>query len=288
MKPLLLTALILSSSQLMANETADVEPEPALEERLQDELETFENPFVITPHKPNYILLANYNSNLPEGIYDKYGDLQDTEIKFQLSLKIPVWVSESKSVPSVLVAYSQVSHWQAYNSDESSPFRETNYEPEVIFAWRPDYDLGAGWNIQWAQLGFNHQSNGRGGELSRSWNRIVAGVALEKDNLALAFVPWYRIQEDRENDDNHDITDYLGHGKIQAAYKWGDHTFALMSRNNLESGFSEGAVEGSWSFPLTKRVKGYVQFFTGYGSNLIEYNHYNTTAGIGIALTDWL
>ncbi len=286
MRSILFTALVLSSGQLMAQNEVNTDA-PAIEERLANERATYDNPFVMTPHKPNYILLGNYNDNLPKDIYDKYGDLQDTEVKFQLSLKIPAWVSESKKW-GVLFAYSQVSHWQAYNKDESSPFRETNYEPEVFLSWRPDYDLGAGWNLQLAHLGFVHQSNGRSGDLSRSWNRIKASFAFEKENFALAVSPWYRIHEDQEEDDNRDITDYLGHGKIHAAYKLGDHTFALMSRNNLESGFSKGAVEGSWSFPITDRVKGYVQFFTGYGSNLIEYNHYNTTAGIGIALTDWL
>lgn len=286
MRSLLLAAAVLSSGQLMAQDETGTEV-PALEERLANERNTYENPFVMTPHKPNYILLGNYNDNLPEDIYAQYGDLQDTEVKFQLSLKIPAWVSKSKKL-GLLFAYSQVSHWQAYNKKESSPFRETNYEPEVFLSWRPDYDLGAGWNLQLAQFGFVHQSNGRGGDLSRSWNRIKASVAFEKGNFGLAISPWYRIHEDRENDDNHDITDFLGHGKVQAAYKLGNHTFSLMSRNNLESGFSKGAVEGSWSFPITERVKGYVQFFTGYGSNLIEYNHYNTTAGVGIALTDWL
>lgn len=114
-------------------------------------------------------------------------------------------------------------------------------------------------NPKWEFLGFRntanlfgivHQSNGRGGSLSRSLNRLFANFVAERGNLALSFKPWYRISEDAEDDDNPDITDYLGHYELRAAYKWKDHVFGVMSRNNLEAGFSQGAVELSWSFPL--------------------------------------
>ena len=111
---------------------------------------------------------------------------------------------------------------------------------------------------------------------------------IEQENLALSIKPWYRLPED--DDDNPDIIDYFGHYEIRAVYKQGGNTFSAMSRNNLESGFSKGAVELSWSFLLGDYpyMKGYMQFFTGYGESLIDYNHYTNRIGIGIALTDYL
>ena len=66
--------------------------------------------------------------------------------------------------------------------------------------------------------------------------------------------------------------------------------FSIMSRNNLESGFQRGALQLSWSFPLFKwpYLKGYVQYFTGYGESLIDYDHYVNTIGFGLSLTDCL
>jgi phospholipase A1 len=66
--------------------------------------------------------------------------------------------------------------------------------------------------------------------------------------------------------------------------------FSAMSRNNLESGFSRGAVELTWSFPLGNYpfLKGYIQYFNGYGESLIDYDNHVNKIGIGFALTDWL
>ena len=106
----------------------------------------------------------------------------------------------------------------------------------------------------------------------------------------MSFKPWYRIPESDSDDDNPDITDYLGHYELTATYGWRNNVFSVMSRNNLESGFSKGAVELSWSFPLWDwpYLKGYVNYFTGYGRSLIDYDSYSNVIGVGISLTDWL
>jgi phospholipase A1 len=63
-----------------------------------------------------------------------------------------------------------------------------------------------------------------------------------------------------------------------------------MLRNHLESGFKKGAAELSWSFALWKYrfLKGYVQYFNGYGESLIDYNQHSNSLGIGLLVTDWL
>jgi phospholipase A1 len=43
-----------------------------------------------------------------------------------------------------------------------------------------------------------------------------------------------------------------------------------------------------WSYPLNQKLRGYVQFSTGYGESLIDYNHHQNTFGIGVLLTDWM
>lgn len=102
--------------------------------------------------------------------------------------------------------------------------------------------------------------------------------------------PWYRLPEDNEDDNNKDITDYLGHYELTASYRWNNNTFSIMSRNNLESGFSKGALEASWSFPLWnyKYLRGYIQGFTGYGQSLLDYDSNQTSVGVGLSVKDFI
>lgn len=215
--------------------------------------------------------------------------MQDVEAKFQLSIKIPLLVGLFEDRADIFGAYTNRSFWQVYNTENSSPFRETNHEPELWIQSRHDWKLW-GFNNRINTLGFVHQSNGRGGVLSRSWNRVYASFLFERNNLAIGIKPWYRIPESDEDDNNSDITDYLGHGELRAAYKWRKHTFSTMLRNQLESGFDRGAVELAWSFPLGgyPYIKGYVQYFYGYGESLIDYDQRSNSIGAGLLVTDWL
>jgi phospholipase A1 len=139
-------------------------------------------------------------------------------------------------------------------------------------------------------FGFVHQSNGIGEPISRIWNRIFASFIFEKGHLVFSIKPWYRVPENSKDDNNSDVTDYMGHGEVEAAYKWNRNTFAVMSRNNLESDFRKGGIEATWSFFLCnyKYIKGYIQGFTGYGQSLTDYDSNETTLGIGFATTDVL
>ena len=85
---------------------------------------------------------------------------------------------------------------------------------------------------------------------------------------------------------NPDITKYLGYGDITVVYAADGHTLSLIGRYN--AGTNKGALQGAWNFPLVRRVRGYVQVFSGYGESLIDYNWRQTTIGIGVSLSDAL
>lgn len=252
-------------------------------------------PFTLMSHRNNYILLGAHNfqgwntADYQDAFELDELDADNTEVQFQLSIKTPLAVDLFNQRIDLFAAYTVRSFWQFYNSDVSSPFRETNHEPEFWLQVRSDWEI-FGFQNNVSAIGLNHTSNGRGGALSRSWNRIYAAIAFERGNLVFMLRPWIRIEEDSEDDDNPDITDYYGHGELWVAYKYNNHIFSLMSRNNLESGFSRGAVELGWSFPFFRYpfLKGYIQYFSGYGESLIDYNQYVNRIGFGLQLTDIL
>ena len=71
------------------------------------------------------------------------------------------------------------SYWQMYNSDISSPFRETNYQPEIFYGFINDLKVGE-WTNRVNIIGIEHQSNGRTQPLSRSWNQNLCQFYLGK------------------------------------------------------------------------------------------------------------
>jgi phospholipase A1 len=270
------------------------QPVEVVDARLEQDEENILRPFSLMAHKPNYFLFGAYNTKgygaeLFQEQYDNPSiEFNDTEAQFQISLKSPLAVDLFDSM-DIYVAYTGRSFWQVYTPELSSPFRETNHEPEVWAQFTPNWKF-FGFTASAVALGIVHQSNGQGGVLSRSWNRAYANLVFQRGSFALEIKPWFRISEDASDDDNPDITDYLGHYELRAAYKWKENVFSVMSRNQLESGFDRGAFELSWSFPLWNfpYLKGYVQYFNGYGESLIDYNHRVNRLGIGVALTDWL
>jgi len=266
-----------------------------LVKRRMFEQQVIDNPFAILPHKPNYLLPFTY-SNVDTNVYDnilKGEEFDPIEAKFQISIKYIAWQDVLFDNIDMQFAFTATSWWQTYNSELSAPFRETNYEPEVIFSYNQPWEL-LGMPIDMAYLSFNHQSNGRGGELSRSWNRIIGGLVMSKGPVIYSVKTWWRLPEDAKEtpdglgDDNPDIKEYLGRGEIGALWQINNHhNLSIQLRNNFHSD-NKGAVTLGWSFPINNHLQGYVEYFNGYGESLIYYNQHTQQIGIGIKLTDWL
>jgi phospholipase A1 len=185
--------------------------------------------------------------------------------------------------------YTNRSFWQAYNSAISKPFRETNHEPELMVTWQ----MKNYW-LDYVGLSLNHQSNGQSSTLSRSWNRIIGEAAVLVPNAVVHVRAWWRISEknsadpeDPSDDDNPDIEKYLGYGELTYLHVMKHHQFSATMRNNLDWNENRGSLELGWSFPMTSKTKGYIQYFNGYGESLIDYNRYQERFGIGIKLSDW-
>lgn len=275
------------TSQTMASETA-IGPGIVVE---RSSLERYaeDNPFVLTPHRTNYVLPVSYRdhiSDFGDNLAGKSEEIDHFEVEFQLSIKVKAWDHIFREGNHLSIAYTNRSFWQAYNDDASKPFRETNHEPEVILNIASDWKIGQLSNVA-NQLIINHQSNGRSDPESRSWNRIMLNMVFERGRWAMSFKPWYRIPEAPNDDDNRDIEHYMGNFEWMSIYSWRQRTLSILLRNNLRSD-NKGAVELGWSFPINKRVKAYVKYFNGYGESLIEYNNAVESIGIGVLISDWL
>lgn len=247
------------------------------------------------PYKQTYILPATYAHSVnqrpfsPTLGYTDYGyDVENHEVKFQLSFKIPLLTGLFDDRSTLWFGYTQLSLWQLYNSDNSAPFRETNYEPELFWRYNIGKDLGPG-RLDMVSLGFTHQSNGQTEPQSRSWNRITSHIVYGAGRWLFIARPWYRIPESRNDDNNPDIDRYLGYGDLTTVYKVDENrSISMKLGNNLRLDDNKTSIELGYSFPLGSTVKGYVQYFNGYGESLVDYNERIQRIGVGVMLHDWL
>lgn len=246
------------------------------------------------PYRPTYILPYTYVDNpnqtpdsptLGESAYD--ARLQSEEAKYQISFRVPLITGILDDSTTLWFGYTQKSFWQVYDTDESAPFRETNYEPEIFVRQRLGWDLGPG-QLTSVSLGLNHQSNGQSEPRSRSWNRIKGNIAYAYNRWLFMVSPWYRLPEDDSDNNNPDMDKYVGYADYMAVYKWNDdHVVSARLLNNLRSD-NKTSVELGYSFPMGDTIKGYIQYYNGYGESLIDYNERTHRIGIGIMLNDWL
>ncbi|WP_406235576.1 phospholipase A [Isoptericola jiangsuensis] len=252
-------------------------------------------PFQLRAYKPVYLLPAFWTSDKnqmpqspnPANSVTTPQVLDSTELKFQISFKTKIAENLFGDNGDIWAGYTQSSRWQAYNAENSRPFRETNYEPEVMMVFRNGYSIG-GWRGRMTGISLNHQSNGRPDPLSRSWNRVMLNIGLDRENWALVLRPWYRIPETRSDDNNPDIEDYMGRGDATLIWNRNGHEIALMARHSLRTGDrSHGALQLDYGFPISNLLRGHIQVFDGYGESMIDYNHKATYVGVGVSLLEW-
>lgn len=253
----------------------------------------------LQPHKQSYLIVREGSrvNNQPASpapghrVLTPY-DIDALEAKFQLSFKTDIGALENLDILGLKTlrlwaAYTQQSQWQVFNTRNSSPFRETNYEPELIAAFGTGND--SGWKL--LNLGFVHQSNGRTRPESRSWNRVYAQGGWEWDNVSLLARGWYRIPENAVMDDNPDIVHYLGRGDLVARWESDSklQAVSVLLRNNLNLNNNISFFQMDWSAPvaLGHAARLHAQFGTGYGESMIDYNHRQMTLGLGVSFREW-
>lgn len=261
----------------------------------------------IQSHRPTYVILRKSthpnrspSSPAPGHTTTDPFDLDQRELKFQLSFKTELispsqfgWAShlglpnEELRRLRLWLAYTQQSNWQILNSRNSRPFRENNYEPELILTYNNAIDRTS--MLKLVNLGVAHHSNGRSGAESRSWNKAYVQGGWQLGDLAMLARRIWRLPEGG-SDDNPGIQNYWGRAEILADWQlrqFRDTTVSLLARHNLRSthrGYAQLGVTTGYGALGPSRW--YVQLGTGYGESLIDYNHRQTVLGIGLSFTD--
>ncbi|MEH6679012.1 MAG: phospholipase A [Sediminicola sp.] len=248
--------------------------------------------FKLTSYKPIYITAGRWSSRPnrqpqsenPDYSVDAPKDFNNYEAKFQLSFKTKILESFFFGKGDLWAGFTQIAHWQLYNTDLSRPFRELNYEPELMLNFPLDFKF-LGFRARMFGMGINHQSNGRDVPRSRSWNRLMFHFAMERENLQIYLKPWIRMKSGE--DQNPMITDYVGQAEATVIFNIDRHNFYIIGTNSLSLKDNKGSVQFNYLYPLKANLRAHLQLFSGYGETLIDYNHRQTTIGLGISFIDW-
>lgn len=218
------------------------------------------------PYKDNYLVFGRMRMDDDSPPFS--GEELDT--KFELGLTFSLFEGRETFdfLAPLHVGYSQKSWWNI--AEDSAPFREHNYNPEIYWLFdqptrpllgRPPFvDL----------IGLEHQSNGRAGPQSRSWDRVYAQKEIDLiPQLSVGIKIWDILARDLTNAD---IRRYLGNGEFSL-------TFRPNERTNLRWRVRHGNDVDTYSYTFDiyyrrPNVNGafFIQYHDGYGEALVTYN----------------
>jgi outer membrane phospholipase A len=222
--------------------------------------------------------------------YYIYGTGGEPGAKFQLSFKYRVLTfgrgTPERPRPTLQLAYTQRSLWDI--TGPSSPFFDTSYMPELfVESLKPPSARQGRFSFLGWGAGYRHESNGKGGDDSRSLDMAYARAIFAvgtPDSWYLGVAPevWHYL------DDMPQIADYRGRGKVYFLAGHGSGP-SLSWTVTPGDGLDHVTHELGLSIPAGVRSLGfatfmYVQYFDGWAESIRSYTHYSQSIRVGLSL----
>ncbi len=214
-----------------------------------------------------------------EPMYIMFGAHDGANAKFQISFKYRIFEGEDPNSKSVLdnlyFAYTQFSLWDL--AGDSRPFKDTNYRPSLYYYLSDTGVKNSVLSRLSIATGFEHESNGRAGDDSRSINTLFVKPTMyfgDQTDWHWRVAP--KVYAYVGKSDNEDIAHYRGYMDLNVAYGKPDSwEFAATLRKGTRKGY--GSVDTQVTYPLARLLPGtagflMAGFFYGYGESLLYYN----------------
>lgn len=223
-------------------------------------------------YKDNYFTIGTSIGSRPTAT--------NSDVKFQISFAQRLTNSVLPWNTYLYLFYTQKAMWNVF--EESLPFHDLNFNPGI--GWTKPFFV-KGRLVGKASLILEHESNGRDGEASRSWNKIsLSGAAFIDPNIMVHAKFWIPIIDGGLNKD---ILRYSGIYQagiqgISANKRWVfDITFVKRKGWNLN-----GNTIINLGFRLFKNHNQFLMlhYYNGYGENLLDYNKFHSRLRIGLLI----
>lgn len=265
-----MVAFIVATIVLAPSARGQILPQPN-EEAYRDSLkrELRYGPF-FGFYKDNYFLVGTTVGHKPTAI--------NSDVKFQISLSIRLTNNTLPWNTFLFIFYNQKAFWNVFQ--KSLPMRDLNFNPGIGLSrpfFQDDRYIG--------KLTFliEHESNGRDGDDSRSWNRIsLSGSALINEWLMVHSKFWIPIID---SGNNRDILKYAGIFQTGFVASTPSKKLSLgvtlVKRAGWNLNFNT-IVDFIWRVSDKTNLNLLLQYYNGYGENLIEYNQFHSRLRLGI------
>ncbi|MCD7933384.1 MAG: phospholipase A [Tannerellaceae bacterium] len=177
------------------------------------------------------------------------------------------------------LTFSQKAFWDIYA--ESSPFRDINFNPGLgvgKYLIKDNKLIGATF------IQIEHESNGKDGEESRSWNYLSVSVKFFINTHFTTHVKLWAPYVD--GGENKDLIRYRGIGTVSANYLSPNTLWWISGELNPRKGFGNVNTTFSVAYKISNRYNQYVyaRFFNGRGDSLLNYKQYEMNIRVGICI----
>lgn len=205
---------------------------------------------------------------------------ENTNVKFQISISQRLTRSTLPWGTYLYLFYTQKVFWNVL--ERSFPMTDLNFNPGVGLA-KPLFVKNR--FIGKMVMMVEHESNGRDGIESRSWNKISFGANIIVDPQFMIHGKFWIPIVDGEN--NSDILDYCGIYQSGLTFNTPDRRFGagvtLVKRRGMKLNYNT-IIE--LNYRLFKRDNQYLflQYYNGYGEGLLDYNKFHSQLRIGIVI----
>lgn len=235
-------------------------------------LREYDNGPYFSLYKDNYFTLGTAVGPVP--------DSHNSDVKFQISISQRLTKSTLPGKTYLFLMYSQKSFWNVF--EESFPMHDLNFNPGIGLSKLlivKDRLVGK------ATLMIEHESNGRDGDESRSWNRISFSANIYIDPNFMIHGKYWIPFVDGEH--NKDLTSYSGLYQtglqfISANSRFGA-ALTLVKRKGWDLNFNTIA---ELNYRLFKDENQYLflQYYNGYGECLLDYKEFHSRLRFGIVI----
>ncbi len=251
-------------------------PEPSIRD-LQSLYRPYDANF--SAHEPTYFVIGT----------------DPSKSKFQLSFKYRLFNpsgSLSRRYPWVSgfhLGYTQTSFWDL--DAESLPFEDTSYKPEFMYQ-SSNLDFRPNWlDAFFIQTAFQHESNGRGGDSSRSTNyfytKPIFAIYNENNRLGIMVAPKFLYYYNNDDDTNPDLADYRGYVDLEVKVGKAE---SLMLSTNTRFAKKGTSFQADLSYPISRLLGNnfdvylQLQYSNALAESLLHYTERTEALRLGIAL----